>query len=317
MNTRQVRAQNQRGTPQKNNFGNNQQSQPSQPKKEEEPIQENVESGGDEAPSKPSFLHKTKKKTSAREIRQRQNRRLRKLLTPKNALMALYELIGNKNCDFKISADSKGFFAEVLVNHIRYEGRGASKAAAKNDASEKALRDLIIQKMVERPKKGTAAENNDTPMDSDDAEMNDDSKGVEVPMMHLASYALHKLFSEWQNDGFEIPDLKTTNKDNIVPPKASADKSDLPPNHENMHPSMLLSMMRPNTQYVDLGSEGTTPNVVHRFGVTVDGKSFVGHDRTKKLARKAAATAACNSCFGTKFQQEEIRVVANKKAEDN
>jgi len=208
------------------------------------------------------------------------------------------------------------FFAEVLVNHIRYEGRGASKAAAKNDASEKALRDLIIQKMVERPKKGTAAENNDTPMDSDDAEMNDDSKGVEVPMMHLASYALHKLFSEWQNDGFEIPDLKTTNKDNIVPPKASADKSDLPPNHENMHPSMLLSMMRPNTQYVDLGSEGTTPNVVHRFGVTVDGKSFVGHDRTKKLARKAAATAACNSCFGTKFQQEEIRVVANKKAED-
>ncbi len=65
-----------------------------------------------------------KKKASAREIRQRQNRRLRKLLTPKNALMALYELIGNKNCDFKINADSKGFLAEVLVNNVRYEGRG-------------------------------------------------------------------------------------------------------------------------------------------------------------------------------------------------
>lgn len=31
----------------------------------------------------------------------------------------------------------------------------------------------------------------------------------EVPMMHLASFALHKLFSEWQAEGFEIPDFKT------------------------------------------------------------------------------------------------------------
>lgn len=79
--------------------------------------------GGDDMPQKP-FIHRTKKKASAREIRQRQNRRLRKLLTPKNALMALYELIGNKNCDFKINADAKGFLAEVLVNNVRYEGRG-------------------------------------------------------------------------------------------------------------------------------------------------------------------------------------------------
>lgn len=98
-----------------------------------------MESGeGDDGAPK-VFLHRTKKKASAREIRQRQNRRLRKLLTPKNALMALYELIGNKNCDFKINADAKGFLAEVLVNNVRYEGRGSSKTAAKNDASEKGL----------------------------------------------------------------------------------------------------------------------------------------------------------------------------------
>lgn len=194
-----------------------------------------MESGeGDEMTPK-VFLHRTKKKASAREIRQRQNRRLRKLLTPKNALMALYELIGNKNCDFKINADAKGFLAEVLVNNVRYEGRGSSKTAAKNDASEKglltecltnlvttltdlntALRDLIIQKMVERPKKTPTADANDT-NDSDDVDMKDsDSNSVEVPMMHLASFALHKLFSEWQNDGFEIPDLKTTNQQDKV-----------------------------------------------------------------------------------------------------
>jgi len=83
-----------------------------------------MESGGSDEMTPKVFLHRTKKKASAREIRQRQNRRLRKLLTPKNALMALYELIGNKNCDFKINADAKGFLAEVLVNNVRYEGRG-------------------------------------------------------------------------------------------------------------------------------------------------------------------------------------------------
>lgn len=93
-----------------------------------------MESAGDEEKPQNKFMHRTKKKASAREIRQRQNRRLRKLLTPKNALMALYELIGNKNCDFKINADAKGFLAEVLVNNVRYEGRGEHiKLLAKND----------------------------------------------------------------------------------------------------------------------------------------------------------------------------------------
>lgn len=194
-----------------------------------------MDSGNDDMPHK-GFLHRTKKKASAREIRQRQNRRLRKLLTPKNALMALYELIGNKNCDFKISADAKGFLAEVLVNNVRYEGRGPSKTQAKNDASEKgllkislplverdtlihiktALRDLIIQKMVERPKKTLAAADANDTNDSDDVDMKDETNSVEVPMMHLASFALHKLFSEWQNEGFEIPDLKSPNQQEKV-----------------------------------------------------------------------------------------------------
>lgn len=70
--------------------------------------------------------------------------------------------------------------------------------------------------MVERPKKNPTSDANDT-NDSDDVDMKDtDASSVEVPMMHLASFALHKLFSEWQNDGFEIPDLKTTNQQDKV-----------------------------------------------------------------------------------------------------
>lgn len=94
--------------------------------------------------------------------------------------------------------------------------KGTSKTQAKNDASEKALRDLIIQKMVERPKKVASADGTDT-METEDVEMKEgESNSVEVPMMHLASFALHKLFSEWQNEGFEIPDLKSTNQQEKV-----------------------------------------------------------------------------------------------------
>lgn len=71
--------------------------------------------------------------------------------------------------------------------------------------------------MVERPKKPQATDgNNETNNDTDDVDMKDADSSVEVPMMHLASFALHKLFSEWQNEGFEIPDLKTSNQQEKV-----------------------------------------------------------------------------------------------------
>ena len=67
--------------------------------------------------------------------------------------MALNELCGNKLSECTVVPDDKGFVAEVLVNNIRYEGRGTTKIGAKCNASEKALRDLIIQKMVLKPRK--------------------------------------------------------------------------------------------------------------------------------------------------------------------
>ena len=44
----------------------------------------------------------------------------------------------------------------------------------------------------------------------DDVEMEGDDKadGIDVPMLQIAAFALHKLFSEWENEGFEIPLFK-------------------------------------------------------------------------------------------------------------
>lgn len=75
--------------------------------------------------------------------------------------------------------------------------------------------------------------------------------GEEVPMMHLASFALHKLFTEWQADGFEIPDFRVghvpagTNaaEKTDAQRKPVPERAELPPNFETMHPSMLLSVV--------------------------------------------------------------------------
>lgn len=78
---------------------------------------------------------------------------------------------------------------------------------AKNAASEKALRDLVINKFqqlknqeVTAPPVSASISN-----DGDDVSMEEDSKADDVPMLQLASFALHKLFSEWEAEGFEIP----------------------------------------------------------------------------------------------------------------
>lgn len=90
--------------------------------------------------------------------------------------------------------------------------------------------------------------------DEEMAEPENDNDESEVPMLHLASFALHKLFSEWQSEGFEIPDFKIGGTTSPVEAAAIVDKSDrvpgvppkrtqLPENAQTMHPTTLLCMV--------------------------------------------------------------------------
>lgn len=58
-----------------------------------------------------------------------------------------------------------------------------------------------------------------------------------------------------------------------------------------------MSVMRPCTQFSDLGSQGITPNILHTVGCTVDGQSFLGNGRSKKEARKKVATEILTKLF--------------------
>lgn len=88
-------------------------------------------------------------------------------------------------------------------------------------------------------------------MNEEETEAKDESIS-EVPMMHLASFALHKLFTEWQSEGFEIPDFKMGSHgtqaeagEAEVPASTPTPtiKTVVPENANSLHPTTLLCMV--------------------------------------------------------------------------
>ncbi|BFG01964.1 uncharacterized protein DMAD_01597 [Drosophila madeirensis] len=283
----------------------------------------NENGNGGKIPFKKIFQKRKKSSERTRDKKQRQNRQLRKSMLPKNALMALNELKGINISDFTINSNPDGgFTAIVTVNSNQYQGKGLSKMSAKNLACEHALRDYIIAKMKPKPRKpktsveetqpSTATEPMDT--SSSDTESPED----ELPMLNLASFAIYKLFSEWERDGYVVPEMHpsanaqpqqgdTNAAAPVVPkePKKPPVRAELPPNWETMHPATLLCIMRPGIAYVDYGNAGDKPNVPQCLGVIVDNQEFTANGRSKKIARRNVAVNVCNTLFCTNFKYEE------------
>lgn len=88
-------------------------------------------------------------------------------------------------------------------------------------------------------------------MKEDETETKDENT-TEVPMLHLASFALHKLFTEWQSEGFEIPDFKIGSHaapvdageaEAAAPTPTPTIKTVVPDNANSLHPTTLLCMV--------------------------------------------------------------------------
>jgi len=242
-----------------------------------------------------------KKKVSGKEKRVRQNRKLYRMLTPRNAIAALNELHGQGMVETKfVPTLDNQFEAEMTINNVRHVGVGRTKMQAKNAASEKALRDLVISKLQQVKSQEISNQA------AAGASTSDDDMAEDVPMMQLASFALHKLFSEWETEGYQIPLLKSNAAEaatinapgpSTIPAKTPKLRTELPPNSETLHPVMLLKLMRPFIEFNDLGSVGITPEVIHTAGAQADGKSFTAEGRTKKDARRQLAMKICWDLF--------------------
>lgn len=121
----------------------------------------------------------------------RDHNRLRKLVTPKHALMAINEIKGVSmtQVEYKLTQTLPQplFLAEAKVNGVEYSGTGPSKNAAKTELCDKALKALMVSRMAAQAK---AQEENREPTAEE-----------EVPMLTLVSYAIHKLFADWEAQG--------------------------------------------------------------------------------------------------------------------
>lgn len=264
----------------------------------------------DAAPARPHWM-KSKlpgvKKVSNKERRRRQNESLRRLLTPKNALMVLNEILPAEQVasvsQFKVepsannqyykAPNTHSFCADLTVDGTNYKGYGDNKLMARNAAAEQAIRDLIIKKM-------NKVINSDSGSNSGDCSTDEEA----LPMIQLASFALHKLFTEWEYEGHKVPQLKPAVLSGTESVQEALGKKpkELPANAVEMHPCMLLTYMRPHMEYRELAVEGDRPqNMLFTMGVDVDGNTYIGKAPNKKEARKLAAKAACAALFGVVY----------------
>lgn len=227
------------------------------------------------------------RKIPKKEKVRRRNQRLSKLLQPKNALMILHELV--QNPVFDVSEVEGQFKATVTVADIAHNGLGKSKNAAKNAASEAAIRHLIKYKKVETM--DAASDDGSEKMDTYDA--NESPESAPLPWQQVASFALYKLFDSWG----EKPERKEE------PKKVNSAKK-MPENPSTLNPIMVINQMYPQAIFDELETIGNPPNVQFKIQCTIEGKNFIGTGPSKKVAKKLAAYAACHTLLGIAYPPE-------------
>ncbi|XP_066301174.1 double-stranded RNA-specific editase 1-like isoform X2 [Branchiostoma lanceolatum] len=216
---------------------------------------------------------------------------------PKNALMQLNEL--RPGLQFKFVSQSgpvhaPEFIMSVEVNGQMFEGRGGTKKKAKLHAAEQALRSFVqfpnaseaYQAMGRKP----APTNTDFTSD------------------HADSDTLFNAFEQKPNEPQAYsPDRPTDEATPLngadLPPSAAMHSpygsAYTPPGGKN--PVMILNELRPGLKYEFVSETGESHAKNFVMAVTIDGQTFEGSGRNKKLAKARAAQAALQKIFNYQF----------------
>ncbi|CAG9787011.1 unnamed protein product [Diatraea saccharalis] len=202
------------------------------------------------------------------------------------------------------------FCADLTLDGITYKGYGENKLMARNAAAEQAIRDMIIKRMQKAVTQQDFTATVDEALSGGGGSGGGGGVGGEeeepLPMIQLASFALHKLFSEWEFEGHKVPALR--------PPSASTSEAEgeggagagagvgagagagagarlrpakkakeVPGNAAAMHPCMLLTYMRPHLEYRELAVHGDRPqHMTFTMGVDVDGATYIGKEHCRE-----------------------------------
>ncbi|XP_053219284.1 double-stranded RNA-specific editase 1 isoform X2 [Podarcis raffonei] len=224
---------------------------------------------------------------------------------PKNALMQLNEI--KPGLQYKLLSQTGPVHAPIFVMAVEvngqlFEGSGPTKKKAKLHAAEKALRSFVqFPNASEAHLAMGRTLSVNTDFTSDQADFPDTLfNGFENPAQSDLSFYLDS-----NGDG----SFSSSADYNLSSSAAcSLVQSSLPapspyPSTSGKNPVMILNELRPGLKYEFLSESGESHAKNFVMAVSVDGQTFEGSGRNKKLAKARAAQSALASLFNMQLDQ--------------
>lgn len=230
-------------------------------------------------------------------------------VTPKNALVQLHEL--KPGLQYKMVSQTGPvhapiFAVSVEVNGLTFEGTGPTKKKAKMRAAELALKSFVQFPNACQAHFAMGNCFNPSPdFTSDQADFPDTLFKEFEPSAHSKDFSVYnpvnnELLSTAYRHGkflYHTLDLMGHTKQNKykMAPAAESEKN----------PVVLLNELRSGLRYACL-AETVEKQQIKRFvmAVRVDGRTFEGSGRSKKLAKSQAAQAALQALFNIRLPSQ-------------
>ncbi|MEE6467186.1 hypothetical protein FKM82_007159, partial [Ascaphus truei] len=223
-------------------------------------------------------------------------------VTPKNALVQLHEL--KPDLQYRIVSQTGPVHAPVFsvaveVNGLTFEGSGPTKKKAKMKAAE-----LALKSFVQFPNACQAhfamgnCINPSTDFTSDQADFPDTLFKEFEPSTHSKDFSGYSpVNNELLSSAYRHGRLVCHTLDLMAHTKQNKHKMASPAEREK-NPVVMLNELRPGLRYVCL-SETVEKQHIKRFvmAMRVDGRTFEGSGRSKKLAKAQAARDALQALF--------------------
>ncbi|XP_064419489.1 double-stranded RNA-specific editase 1 [Latimeria chalumnae] len=225
---------------------------------------------------------------------------------PKNALMQLNEI--KPGLQYKVLSQSGPVHAPVFVmavevNGQNFEGSGPTKKKAKLHAAEKALRSFVqFPNASEAHLAMGRTLTINTDFTSDQADFPDTLfNGFENTAQTDNSFYLGSNGNSSLVSGGDYSMASAGNAGSLLqsPTPALSPYSSA----SGKNPVMILNELRPGLKYEFVSESGESHAKNFVMAVTVDGQTFEGSGRNKKLAKARAAQAALATLFNMQLDQ--------------
>ncbi|XP_029462017.1 double-stranded RNA-specific editase 1 isoform X3 [Rhinatrema bivittatum] len=227
---------------------------------------------------------------------------------PKNALMQLNEI--KPGLQYKLMSQTGPVHAPVFVmtvevNGQAFEGSGPTKKKAKLHAAEKALRSFVqFPNASEAHLAMGRTLSVNTDFTSDQADFPDTLfNGFETPLQSENNYYLGSNGNGSFNSSgdYSLPSTGSSSLVQLPLPTPSPYPS------SGKNPVMILNELRPGLKYEFVSESGESHAKNFIMAVTVDGQTFEGSGRNKKLAKARAAQSTLAALFNMQLDQTPSR----------